>query len=193
MKLSQFIEVFKPSSNLTKGSKELIADYKDYLPQCILELWSEHGFGTYGNGLIQIINPDLYKENLWGWLMTDEDLTRIPVAISAFGDIFYYRQLDDEGSEDIAYIDPHTSATGVLAWSAEEFFNEWCCDEEVISDFFRKEEVKDVEQLKGSLTHDEIYYYAPALRLGGTPSINTMDRGNALAQLDILLQLALDS
>ena len=48
-----------------------------------------------------------YQDVLWSWLMKDQpDMTRLPIAISAFGLVFYYRLLSEDGDEDISFIDP---------------------------------------------------------------------------------------
>jgi hypothetical protein len=147
-------------------------------------------------GLFYIVGYGQYVENLLGWLMTDENMTRLPIAITAFGDILYYRLLNEEGDdeviEDVSFIDPHTSDTGALAWDAVDFFNDWCCDQDVINDFFVKSKVEAIQALKGPLAVDEMYFYTPALRLGGSDSVDSGDKGNAVVHLDILLNTALN-
>ncbi|TVL15386.1 GAD-like domain-containing protein [Shewanella algae] len=193
MLLQSFIDHLPPGADIKSVSAPTLAKYHNHLPECLLELWQQHGFGHYGDGLIQLIDPDEYLDNLWGWLMLDEDMSRIPFAISCFGDIFYYRLLSDEGDEDIAFIDPHTSQTDVLTWSMEDFFNDWCCDDEVQASFFRKKDLQQVSDLQGKLQQNQIYFYTPALRLGGEPAIDKTQRGDARVQLDLLLQLALEA
>lgn len=119
----------------------------------------------------------------------EEDKSRIPIALSAFGDIFYYRKLSEEGDEDIAFIDPHTSQTAVLTWSLEDFFNDWCCDPETITDVLQNPLMEKAHKKCGALGNEEIYYFVPALRLGGNRSIENVKKGNAQAHLSILLQL----
>jgi len=137
--LGKFIETFPPGDKLIKPTAQKISKYENILPDSILALWENYGFGNYGNGLIKIIDPEVYTNNLWGRLMVEEDETRIPIALSAFGDIFYYRQLSEDGDEDIAFIDPHISETAVLTWSLEDFFNDWCCDPETITEVLEKD------------------------------------------------------
>jgi hypothetical protein len=191
--LSHFIQRHKPATNLVKPSAELITNYQEHLPESLLELWSTHGFGFYGDGLIQLINPDLYRENFWQWLLLeDEDMTRLPIALTAFGEIFYYRSLSDDGDEDVSFLDPHVSESGDLAWSLEDFFNDWCCDEEQYSDFLDSKMLQQAISMKGPLEKNQIYYYVPALRLGGKRDIENIDKGDAPTHLELLLQLALE-
>lgn len=190
--LQKFIDTHKPDSKTEIASQELVSRYRGHLPESLLELWKETGFGLYSDGLIQVINPDLYKEVLWSWLLRDEDMSRLPVALSAFGTIFYYRKLSDAGDEDISFVDPHTSGGTDIVWSLESFFNEWCCDQEVIAGFLAKDMFDAAASGKGKLAPNQMYCFVPALRLGGTRSAQAVDRGNAVVHLDLLLHLALD-
>jgi hypothetical protein len=187
--LQKFIDIHKPDAGAQLASEALIANYKTHLPACLLELWKEKGFGLYSNGLIQIINPELYKETLWGWLMRDEDMTRIPIAISAFGVIFYYRKLSDQGDEDVCFLDPHDSRGHDINWSLESFFNDSCCDSQFISEHLAKDMFDEAVGLHGKLPPNQMYCFVPALRLGGDRSAQSSRPGDANVQLNILLQL----
>lgn len=194
MKLQTFINKFPADQQGNKVSNEIIKMYQDFLPDALLELWCEHGFGFYGNGLIQIIDPERYQDVLWSWLMKDEpDMTRLPIAISAFGVVFYYRLLSEDGDEDISFMDPHNSDIGVTVWSLNDFFNEWLCDDEIIEQFLEKSALSQAQEKYGKLADNQMYCYLPALRLGGRASDLNLDKGDAPTHLDFLYQLALDN
>lgn len=194
MQLQSFIDKFPVDQVGNTVNIEIIKKYQSYLPDALLELWREHGFGFYGNGLIQIIDPERYQDVLWSWLLKDEpDMTRLPIAISAFGIVFYYRRLSDAGDEDISFMDPHNSDIGVTVWSLNDFFNEWLCDDEIIEQFLEKSALSQAQEKYGKLAHDQMYCYLPALRLGGRASDLNLDKGDAPTHLDFLYQLALDS
>lgn len=165
--------------------------YQEYLPAELLELWKTHGFGFYGNGLIQIINPELYQDNLWDWLLkTEPDMNRLPIAISAFGVIFYYRKLSDV-DEDISFIDPQTSEVDVTVWSLVDFFNDWLCDDEIIEVFLEKTLLEKAQQKYGKLAENKMYCFLPPLRMGGRKEDLNLDIGSTVVHLDLLYQLAI--
>ena len=60
------------------------------LPKEIIELWEEYGFGEYGDGLLKVVDPREYMNSLYTWL-GQKDFNKIPIIVTAFGDIFYYR------------------------------------------------------------------------------------------------------
>lgn len=192
LQLQAFIDRYPPGDATDKPDAAKLARYAGHLPASLLALWSAHGFGWYGDGLIQIIDPDKYRSQLWAWLLRgEEDLTRLPIAMNAFGVLFYYRKLSDEGDEDVSFLDPQTSETGVIDWSLDDFFNGACCDEEAPDAFLDAPLLAEAIALKGRLANDEIYSFQPALRLGGSRTAGHVDRGDATAQLALLLQLAL--
>lgn len=190
--LTAFLKQHPPTPGLKSATAEQLARYAEHLPAALLELWQQHGFGFYGRGLVQLIDPDLYRDNLWGWLMRDEpDLERLPIALSPLGTVFYYRRLSDDGDEDVSYLNPHTSTTGCAAWSLSDFFNDWLTEPENLSDLMQADELDALVRQAGPLQANEMYFHEPALRLGGEGELTGICRGSAPVHLDLLLQLAL--
>ncbi|CAH0534010.1 hypothetical protein VST7929_01892 [Vibrio stylophorae] len=192
MSFSAFIQALAPSAHNQIAAPEMVDRYRDWLPVSLLDLWQTHGFGFYGDGLLQLINPDDYRDNLWGWLMRDEaDMSRLPIALTAFGGLIYYRQLD-EAICDVAYIDTQTSSTSVLAYDLASFFNECCLDPEVQREIFQSELLAQSRACHGSLKRNEVYALSPVLRLGGDYQSSMLHISLARPYLDWLLELALD-
>lgn len=219
--LTKFLETYPPTST-QPADPEIISRYENVLPEILLELWREHGFGTYGNGLFQLINPDEYRETLNTWVSWEGDGKRIPFAMAAFGEMFYWRHIyNPEPSEDFpewvfdaSYFNPHNSQTGLCAYTMDEFFGDYIVDPEIIAALKWQDHSgysvdlidnaleghenpestlfeKALKKL-GILQLDEMYYFVPALRLGGIDDIEYVDKGNAFVQLDILYQLTED-
>lgn len=189
--LQPFLQRHPPSAGLTPATPAQLARYAGHLPAPLLALWQRHGFGFYGRGLIQLIDPDVYRDNLWGWLMRDEpDMDRLPIALSAMGTIFYYRKLSEDGDEDVSFLNPHTSESGCAVWSLEQFFNEWLGENDNLTDQLHANEFDAMAAQAGPLARDEMYFHEPALRLGGDGRLAHIARGSAPVHLDLLLQLA---
>jgi hypothetical protein len=191
LSLQHFVDTYRPSPDVQRADRELLFKYSKLVPASLLQLWEKVGFGSYGDGQIWIINPEEYNELLRGWLMLDEeDPTRIPLAISAFGHIFYYRRLTDT-DEDISVINPHYSTGDVLTWSLDDFFNDYLCDAEAANEALQIALFQDAVSRYGPLEKGQMFIWTPAIRLGGSESVEHLTKGNALIHLDILLQLAL--
>ncbi|HEX7715341.1 MAG TPA: T6SS immunity protein Tdi1 domain-containing protein [Bacillota bacterium] len=187
MELQAFIEKHRPEQDLQKVNQSKIDEYSTRLPACILELWQDYGFGSYSAGLIRLIDPEIFNEILYTWLGKKND-KRIPIALSAFGELFYYRDLDN-GAEDVSILKVHYKSIDVCTWSLKDFFNDYLCDDEIIEEVLRQELFRKALEKYGPLKDDEIYSFVPALVMGGAAEVEFIKKANALVHLDILFQM----
>lgn len=187
MLLENFIRHYPPGDHLTPPDNEALAQYIDILPDALTELWRLYGLGKYAKGLIEIIHPNDYKDTLYTWL-GKWDPTRIPIALSAFGELFYYRKLTDK-DEDVSELNPHYRKIKVCTWELEEFFNEYLCLKNIIEKLSHKQLFEEAKQKLGILPANEIYYFVPALAWGGLEQIQHVQKGDAQVHLEFLFQL----
>ena len=75
IQFENFILKHPPIGNLEKANSQLLEKYKNLVPNGLLEIWEHYGFGFYGNGFLQMINPDDFHEVLCGWLLREPDPT----------------------------------------------------------------------------------------------------------------------
>lgn len=52
------------TTNIGKVDKNLIKKYQTILPEKLIQIWKEYGFGTREKNFIKIIHPDDYLELL---------------------------------------------------------------------------------------------------------------------------------
>lgn len=187
MELQAFIEKHQPGKNLQKATQSKLDQYSTRLPASILELWRGYGFGSYSGGLIRLIDPEIYNDTLYTWLGKKND-KRIPLALSAFGELFYYRDLGS-GAEDVSVLKVHYKSIDVCSWSLMDFFNDYLCDDEMIEEVLRQELFREALEKHGSLKNDEIYSFVPALAMGGAAQVEFIKKANALVHLDLLFQM----
>ncbi|WP_411167782.1 T6SS immunity protein Tdi1 domain-containing protein [Clostridium sp. MB05] len=183
----QFTMVFEPSDDLVKPTEEELKQFEDILPSELLHFWKEYGFGNYGNGIIKVINPLDYMENLYEWL-GKEDFSKLPILVTSFGDIFYYRKLS-EVDEDICILNIHYRNITVCSYSLEDFLKSYIVDEVNYSKILRKELFDQAYAVKGNLKPNDIYFFVPSLILGGKESVELIDKGNANVHQSLLFQL----
>ena len=185
--MKKFVKKFKPSENLQKPDEEVLKFFKKILPNEIIELWEEYGFGEYGNGLIKVVNPRDYMNSLYTWLGRI-DYTKIPIIVTAFGNIFYYRKLED-GKNDISMLDIHYRKTIVCSYSYQDFFEKYIVDKKIIKNVLRIDLYKKAVKKIGKLNDKDIFFFVPALVLGGKEDIKYIDKGNCIIHQQILLNL----
>jgi hypothetical protein len=188
--LEPFVTKHPPGKDVRVADLALVAAYRGVLPDALLELWTDVGLGRYGGGLIQLVDPRAFEDVLAGWLMRPAPSPdRVPVAISAFGRVFYYRKLPN-GAEDVAFLEPHDRLSGVLEWSLEGSFNGVLTDDEAVAELLEPDLYAACTARLGALEDNEIFYPVPALALGGTWDAAAMGKGDARVHLELLLQLA---
>ena len=157
--ISQFIEKFKQGGNLQKTDEEILKFGKQMLPKEIIELWEEYGFGEYGDGLIKVVAPREYMNSLYTWL-GQKDFNKIPIIVTAFGDIFYYRKLEDN-KNDVSLLNIDYRKIVVCGYSYQEFFESYILDEDVIKNVLRADLYKQAVKELGKLDYNEIFFFTP--------------------------------
>lgn len=185
--ISKFIEKFRPGENLQKPDEEILNFGRQMLPKDIIQLWEEYGFGEYGNGLIKVVDPREYMNSLYMWL-GQKDFNKIPIIVTAFGDIFYYRKLEDN-ENDILLLNIHYRKIEVCTYSYQEFFENYILDENIIKNVLREDLFKQAVEELGKLEYKDIFFFTPALVLGGGEDIKYLKKGNGAVHHQVLLQI----
>ena len=98
-------------------------------------LWEDHGFGAYGGGLIKVVDPREYMNSLYSRLGR-KDLSRIPIIVTTFGDIFYYRKVESN-ENDVSLLNIHYRKIEVCGASYQDFFERYILDKGVIKKVLR--------------------------------------------------------
>lgn len=195
--VSAFLQHFPPAHTRPVPQAHLDR-YATRLPEPFLDLWRAGGFGTYGGGLLEVIDPDEYQEILDGWLGgQDGSETRIPFLRSAFGVLYYWRRLGERQPEgtyeayDVAYLNPHDSTSGVSDLDADSFLGMTLPDSSAELEYDPFDLWPDVQaRAEAELRPGVMYGFALALRLGGDLDAASLISVQAREHLSLLLALA---
>ena len=185
--IDKFIKKYKPGENLQKPDEEILNFGRQMLPKEIVELWEDHGFGEYGDGIIKVVDPREYMNSLYSWLGR-KDLSRIPIIVTAFGDIFYYRKLTDS-ENDVSMLNIHYRRTEACGSSYQYFFERYLLDKGVIKKVLRADLYKQAVKKFGRLGYQDIFFFTPALVLGGGEDIKYIEKGNGAVHQMVLLAI----
>lgn len=184
--LSNFLNLYPPSSALQAPSADLLQRMQGVLPEEILNFWQMYGFGSYGNGIIKVVNPDDYQETFDKWV--DSDAVQIPLFVTAFGNVIYYGK-ESPQEEKISVLDIHHGKNGILATSIDEFFGSFIQNKEVMNNILYSSLYEQAVNEKGTLGEFEIFYFVPALILAGDMDIGCIDKGDGRIHQDVLLRI----
>lgn len=185
--INKFINNYKPGENLKKPDEKLLKFGKQMLPPEIIYLWENYGFGDYGNGIIKVVDPRDYMNSLYTWL-GGQDFNKIPIMVSAFGDIFYYRKLEDN-ENDISLLNIHYRKIETCTYSYQKFFEKYIIDPIIKESILREKLYNDAINTLGNLQHNEIFFFVPALVLGGAEDIKYVKKGDANVHQQVLFKI----
>ncbi len=185
-----FLNKYPPGKNLRKPTAGMLKQFKGKLPEELLGFWQEYGFGNYGGGLLKIIYPADYADALTLWLGKQENC--YPILMTGFGTIIIYRKLS-ETADDMCLLDIHYRRTGSFSISFLDFFERILPDESFAEQFLRVDLFQEASAKLGGLAENEIFFFAPALALGGAESIQYIQKGNAVVHQRLLFEMGADN
>ena len=181
--INAFLEEYKPDEKLKKPDEKILEFGKKTLPKEVIKLWNDYGFGNYGNGMIKIVDPRDYMGSFYKWI-GKEDFNKIPIVITAFGDIFFY----DRTNGTISFLDIHYRQIDVCT-KYQMFFDKFLVDEKIRLSILRENLFDEALKKIGKLADNEIYMFVPALIIGGTETTENMKKGDASTHQHLLFDL----
>ncbi|MCF5706848.1 DUF1851 domain-containing protein [Pseudomonas syringae] len=190
---ARFLEKFGGPVDRQDVPMSSIERYRGKLPNQLLEYWTEHGWCGYGEGIFWIVNPQEYEGVVASWIEGTELEKRDTyhlIARGAFGDLYLW-------GEKTGFSLKITSVFSRCVIHDFEPTPEQM--DRKLQDFIvsRKVNSNDVENLfsqarrkLGTLRHDEMYGFVPALMLGGSASLDHVEKLKTVEHLILLSQLA---
>jgi len=171
------------------GGQRVVADGD---PE-VIALW-QHGVGTYANGLIQVVHPVKYASSIYPWIIRDENKHYVPLMLTAFGALYYLRQLNNPVfpmfTHDITMLDPQTGIATHITFEVDAFFGQHILEEST-----RQNELQ-LEAFRTALAAgvqppgpDQMLCHTPMRAMGGDGDPTRCTLGNALVHWDILRQV----
>ena len=144
----------------------VIEKYTNVLPNALINIWKEYGFGTFAKGFLKTINPDEYQELLNETYMSDSN--PIPIFATALGDIIVFREDFD------VFIVYYRRGKDCIVYSAETFFNVLTNTNTYKNALFWGDYIEAVAEYGTIPEYDECYGFVPLLGLGGKRKVENM-------------------
>ena len=189
----RFVEKFGGAIDRREVPLSSIDRYQGKLPKLLLEYWADHGWCGYGDGIFWIVNPQEYEGVVASWIegtyLQGRDTYHL-IARSAFGDLYLWGEKTGFSLK----------ITSVLSRCVIHNF-EINCEElnRELQDFLLSMDVdtNDYGELftpamkkLGTLRHDEMYGFVPALMFGGPDTLVHLEKVKAVEHLILLSQIA---
>lgn len=169
-----------------KVPDDIIQYYQGKLPDELIELWKEDGWGGYLDGILWTINPKKYEEYLKKWIIIN--YKAYPFMRTAYGDLLIlYKDIKNIINVDI--IDVRHQTLGMITPNGlEDFFENKAIRKGKITGKINGLSLLDVSESLGNLHHDECYGFQPILALGGEEKIENLKIVKFDTHLEILTQ-----
>ena len=74
------------------AEESLLLKYKSVVPDSVISIWSEYGFGSFYEDFLKVINPDDYRELVEKSYFNGANA--IPLLISYLGDVVVWEDND---------------------------------------------------------------------------------------------------
>lgn len=189
---ARFIQKFGEPIDRQEVPESSIERYKGKLPNLLLEYWTEHGWCGFGDGIFWLVNPQEFEPVASSWLegtkFKDLDNYHL-IARSAFGDLYFWGEETGASLKISSIVSRSVTQTSVLSKDQSD---------KRVQGFLLSKEVEhnDFGQLfkpalarLGTLRHDEMYGFVPALMLGGSVALDHLEKVKAVEHLVLLSQL----
>ncbi len=191
-----FLEDFGPAIEKRHVPPSSVERYRGKLPDQLLAYWQEHGWSGYADGLFWTVNPQEYEPVLDAWIgetpFMEEDAYHL-IARSAFGDLYLFGEHHGKKLHIVApdsRMLPPRKGIQDLNLSIRTFFGSQsrnACD---FSDARGTRLFPPALKILGRLAPDEMYGFVPALALGGTATLEHLQKVKAVEHLVFLAQLS---
>ncbi|MCK8664550.1 DUF1851 domain-containing protein [Pseudomonas azerbaijanoccidens] len=190
---SRFLEKFGSPMARQEVPVSSIERYRGKVPNLLLKYWAEHGWCGYGDGIFWIVNPQEYEGVVASWIegtkLQERDTYHL-IARSAFGDLYLFGEKTGFSLKISSVLSRYVINN--LDFRTEEmdrhlqgFLLTREVDANNYGDLF-----KPAKKKLGTLRHNEMYGFVPALMLGGPDTLDHLEKVKAVEHLTLLSQIA---
>jgi hypothetical protein len=179
-----FLKKFPEIKIIEKPSAELIEKYKGLLPEAVLWIWENYGFGIYMNGYLRFVNPEEWREFLCKSVNVYIEGTHV-IATTAFGDFLIW-----EGAEErLKIVNYRYGYSEVIGGSRFNVFMNRKLPDVDFQKSLKAGKIGEAIGLLGVPMFDECYGYVPALVIGGSEKIENLQMLKIREHLMIVSEL----
>lgn len=162
--MEKILNDFELESNVSAG---LIDKYADNIPNEIMDLWKNYGFGTFMQGYFKSVNPDDYKDILRQCSERYKDA--VVLFTTAMGDLIVWAE---------GYVRVLNFRHGVLKTVMPNFshFFKSLHSEKFLNGYVMWQPYPKAVETLGEASYDECFGYTPILGLGGAEEVENLEK-----------------
>lgn len=164
-----------------KPESGLIAKYQSLLPEMLIKLWQENGFGSIAEGYLKIVNPDDFEELLEE---VYSPVYKNPIVMFATGmaDLIIWE------NNYTVLLNCRHGLSKVLE-SGFKYFLEDVYDKGYVEEELKGGDYFNAKMQLGEIGYDECYGYVPLLGLGGAEKVEHLQKVKIKEHLSLITQM----
>lgn len=155
--------------------------YKGKIPELILDIWKEYGFGSFFNNYLKVVNPEEYHELLESTYFRGID--SIPVMVTGLGDIITWEKNRYLG------IVKYRKGTFDIIEDGFVYFLDDLNDIEYVRDVLDNMQYVSAIKKYGEPGYDECFGYVPLLGLGGGEKVENLKKVKIKEHIELITQM----
>lgn len=166
------MNIYSDFKKVKSVEEDTIEKYLDLLPEELINVWRELGYGTFVNGYLKIINPEDYLPLINETFLRSKGT--IPILTTSMGDVILVEK-EDDGKFHIIQLNYRKGKSKVIASKYNLFLN-------FLQELAFKEKALDWQpyplavKLYGEPAYDECFGYSPFLGLGGSEKVENLKK-----------------
>ncbi|MCH1883431.1 GAD-like domain-containing protein [Agrococcus sp. ARC_14] len=164
---------------------EIIDEYRGRVPDELVEIWEQYGYGTFGEGFLRIIDPKLYEAEVGACIgKTQGDRIAIPIMATGLGDLITWEP--SLGVVAILYRDVRIRGLGELSTFCNLVRRGGArhLSRALSWDLFPQA----VEQ-HGELPYDQSFIFVQLLSLGGAAKVENLHKRATIASIQVAVDV----
>ncbi|WP_454129560.1 GAD-like domain-containing protein [Microbacterium aurum] len=163
--------------------REIVDEYRGRVPDELIEVWENYGYGTFGEGFLRIIDPKLYEAEVGDCIgKTQGDGIAIPVMTTGLGDLITWEP--SAGFIAIMYRLGDTQALGRTFEGLILFL-----EDEILLEDLKAENFPEAVAAHGELPYNQSFIFVPLLSMGGKAKVENLHKRDTIASIQVAVDL----
>lgn len=159
----------------------LINAYRDKLPEQIIKIWEEYGFGSFMDEFMKTINPNDFQDILTRAYFIGKK--SIPIFVTGLGDMIVW-----EENTYLSILRFRHGTFSIMEKGCSYFLND-LTDDEYIEEFFKPKNYYIALKKQGPLKYNECFGYVPLLCSGGLEDADSLNKVKLLEYMELILAI----
>ncbi|WP_025677046.1 T6SS immunity protein Tdi1 domain-containing protein [Paenibacillus polymyxa] len=162
------IGIFNDFELYEKASEKLINKFEGKVPEQLIEVWKQYGFGSILNGYLKIVNPDEFHPLLEEVYIRSKEA--LVLFTTSMGDLLIW-----EDNKYLLLLNFRRGKMQDISSGFEFFFSDLEDDSSLQNDLDWLPYPDAIEKY-GKPAFDECFGYVPLLGLGGSEKIENLEK-----------------